>query len=45
MEYYGEMPWISIPHGDPRKKTLSRMFDVSGKLYCPFSIFKAKLLR
>ncbi|XP_064392520.1 nucleoredoxin-like [Halichondria panicea] len=30
MEYYGEMPWISIPHGDPRKKTLSRMFDVSG---------------
>ena len=29
-EYYKEMPWLSIPFGDSRKKFLSRMFDVSG---------------
>ena len=29
-EYYGTMPWLAIPSGDPRKETLSRMFDVEG---------------
>ena len=30
MEYLGEMPWLAIPFDDPRKKTLARLFDVSG---------------
>ena len=30
-EYYSSMPWLALPHGDNRKKTLSRGFDVSGK--------------
>lgn len=30
MEYFGEMPWLAIPFDDPRKKTLARLFDVSG---------------
>lgn len=29
-EYFGEMPWIAIPHGDKRKGLLSSMFNVSG---------------
>jgi len=30
LEYFGEMPWLAIPNGDPRKGQLSKMFDVSG---------------
>ena len=30
-EYYESMPWYALPFGDPRKKSLSRFFDVSGK--------------
>ena len=36
-EYYNSMPWLTLPFGDPRKKTLSRLFDISGergKLLC-----------
>lgn len=29
-EYFAEMPWCAIPQGDPRKGTLSSMFDVEG---------------
>ncbi|XP_065891038.1 nucleoredoxin-like [Dysidea avara] len=29
-DYFGTMPWISLPYNDPRKKALSRHFDVSG---------------
>ena len=28
--YRATMPWLAIPSGDPRKETLSRMFDVEG---------------
>lgn len=30
-EYYCEMPWLAMKFNDDRKKTLSRIFDVSGK--------------
>ena len=30
-EYYSSMPWLALPYGDSRKKSLSRVFDVSGK--------------
>ena len=30
MEYLGQMPWLAIPFGDPRKKSLSRLFEVQG---------------
>ena len=29
-EYYGEMPWLAIPQGDPRKNALSKRFEVQG---------------
>ncbi len=29
-EYLSEMPWLAIPHGDSRKKALSRLYNVSG---------------
>jgi len=29
-EYFGEMPWLAIPHGDTRNEALSSMFDVNG---------------
>ena len=32
-EYYATMPWIALPFGDSRKKSLSRLYDVSGKCY------------
>jgi len=28
--YYGEMPWLAIPHGDKRKNGLSKLFGVQG---------------
>lgn len=28
--YFGEMPWLAIPHGDKRAKVLSRIFKVEG---------------
>ena len=31
-EYYATMPWFALPFGDGRKKSLSRAFDVSGKI-------------
>lgn len=30
MEYFGTMPWLAIPQGDPRKETLSTRFGVEG---------------
>jgi len=30
LEYYGEMPWLAIPQGDPRKNKLSKAFGVQG---------------
>ena len=30
-EYLSSMPWFSLPHGDSRKKALSRKFEVSGE--------------
>jgi thiol-disulfide isomerase/thioredoxin len=30
-EYYATMPWLALPFGDNRKKSLSRVFDVTGK--------------
>lgn len=30
MEYYGTMPWLAIPQGDPRKNKLSKLFGVEG---------------
>lgn len=30
-EYYASMPWLALPYGDSRKKSLSRFFDVSGE--------------
>ena len=37
-EYYGEMPWLALKFKDDRKKPLSRLFNVSGKVtllfYC-----------
>jgi len=29
-EYFGEMPWLAIPHGDARKGKLSKVFGVGG---------------
>lgn len=29
-EYFGEMPWLAIPHGDKRKDVLSKHFEVGG---------------
>jgi len=29
-EYYGEMPWLALPHGDKRKQQLSNHFGVNG---------------
>lgn len=29
-EYFGEMPWLAIPHGDSRKEALSNRFEVEG---------------
>ena len=29
-DYFASMPWLAIPQGDPRKSTLSEMFEVSG---------------
>eukprot|EP00731_Ephydatia_muelleri_P022587 Em0015g170a len=29
-EYFSEMPWLAIPFGDGRKKSLSQRFEVSG---------------
>merc|ERR1712072_1625373 len=29
-EYYGEMPWLALPHGDQRKQQLSSLFGVNG---------------
>jgi nucleoredoxin len=29
-KYFGEMPWLAIPHGDKRKEALSSMFEVQG---------------
>ena len=31
-EYYEQMPWLALPFGDGRKKSLSRKFDVTGEL-------------
>jgi len=28
--YFGEMPWLAIPNGDPRVRTLSTRFNVEG---------------
>jgi len=30
MEYFGEMPWLAIPNGDPRKEKLSKLYEVEG---------------
>jgi len=30
LEYYGTMPWLAIPQGDPRKGKLSKRFGVNG---------------
>ncbi len=32
-EYLDEMPWLAIPFGDKRKKTLSRNFDITGEYH------------
>lgn len=32
-EYFESMPWLALPYGDSRKKSLSRVFDVSGNLF------------
>merc|ERR1719247_3082368 len=29
-EYFGEMPWLALPHGDARKESWSRHFGVQG---------------
>jgi len=29
-EYFGEMPWLALPHGDKRKEQWSNLFGVSG---------------
>jgi nucleoredoxin len=29
-EYYATMPWLALPFGDSRKKSLSRKFEVTG---------------
>merc|ERR1712146_79259 len=29
-DYFGEMPWKALPHGDERKDELDSMFEVSG---------------
>merc|ERR1719408_353863 len=29
-DYFGTMPWLAIPHGDPRKGKLSKLFSVQG---------------
>merc|ERR1711871_1784448 len=29
-DYFGEMPWKALPHGDDRKDELDSMFEVSG---------------
>ncbi|XP_072013165.1 nucleoredoxin-like [Amphiura filiformis] len=29
-EYYGEMPWLTLPFGDARKAKLSSLFEISG---------------
>lgn len=35
-DYYSDMPWLALPFGDGRKKSLSRVFDVDGKCFNPF---------
>ncbi len=30
-EYLDEMPWLAIPFGDKREKTLSNIFGISGE--------------
>lgn len=29
-DYFGEMPWLSLPFGDPRKDGLSNRFEIEG---------------
>lgn len=29
-EYYSEMPWIAVPHGDSRKEKLTQIVGVNG---------------
>jgi nucleoredoxin len=29
-EYFAEMPWLAIPHGDTRKDALNKFFEVEG---------------
>jgi len=29
-EYFGEMPWLALPHGDKRKEQWSNLFGVNG---------------
>lgn len=29
-EYFGEMPWLALPHGDKRKESWSKAFGVQG---------------
>ena len=29
-EYFAEMPWLAVPHGDSRKGALSKLFEVEG---------------
>lgn len=31
-EYFGTMPWLALPFGDPRTKQLSSIFKVSGEM-------------
>ena len=37
-EYFESMPWLALPFGDSRKKSLSRAFDVSGNSVCVVSV-------
>jgi nucleoredoxin len=29
-EYYGTMPWLSIPHGDPKAHSVMTQFGIQG---------------
>ncbi|CAI7990419.1 Nucleoredoxin [Geodia barretti] len=38
-EYYATMPWLALPFGDNRKKSLSRVFDVTGKQFYTQTVY------
>ena len=43
-EYFATMPWLALPFGDSRKKSLSRVFDVTGELFTLYSQVYCTLL-